>query len=125
MCLYNFEIDKKSLFNDKDEITCYKVVVTNSNKKSTKYITPYYNSKVYLGKENKSDRKGIQVSPTEHSFNEINKGIHVFCDFCVAMEYSKYRFDRKIIEAICRKEDYVAHNNNDAVFTKVFYPRGQ
>lgn len=124
MCLSNFKVYKNSLFCDDDRIVCYKLVKINNKKRGTKYITPYRNSNIYLGKNNISDRKGSRISPYERDYNTINKGIHVFTRFNTAKLFCNTK-DKRIIVVICEKKDYVAHNYTQAVFTKVFYPRGQ
>lgn len=125
MCLDNFKINKKELFGDQDSITLYKVVELNLNhnsiikNKKAKYKAPYRGNTYKLNRVNISDRKGRYVSPSEHLYREINKGIHVCLSFCRADIIKSWGRNRVILKCLCLKEDYVAHNHEDAVFTKI------
>ena len=127
MCLYNFIVNKKDLFNDdKDCVILYKVVRINP-KKGTKYITPYQEKPIPLNKEFVSDRKsGIKVNGYEYHTSCINKGIHV----CITLEHArtiaKYNKYRKILRCKCYRKNYIAHSIElDAVFTKIKILKGE
>lgn len=128
MCLWNFRKDKKELFGDKDEIILYKAVSVRKeedpdeleDKKRTKYVSPIMKTAIYLG-DNTSDRKGTNVTPTEWDNNGIDKGIHVYTYLPSAEQMVSFSssYNRIILKCVCKKEDYVAHNDTQAVFTKI------
>lgn len=92
-------------------IICYKELCLNSR---IQLKAPFY-KKIYKPGWNKSNRKYKTLSAIESSFNEVNKGIHVY------LNPNKLYATGKLIKCRCYEKDLVAGGEDkEAVFMKVF-----
>jgi hypothetical protein len=122
MCLFVSETETVKLYNKLRKqayITCYKVLVKRYNT----YFSPTFCKYWQLG-VNVADG-GKKYTPGVYLPYAIHNGIHVYLSRRAAREEwiagrdNLVRSDHKIIKVICRVEDFVAADIDQAVFRKV------
>lgn len=124
MCFTIDQCERKpeSLFGNKDVIVCYKAVRIIPWGNTSRYpdlITIYRGEPVRLGTTQVSNRASAKVTKSESTRQRIDRGIHVYLNATQAK--NELLGSEAVVRVFCKKEDYVAHNSTDAVFTKVKY----
>lgn len=120
MCLNDAKVNVKELFGRKKKsIILWKVVSKDRNGFSAVCQSFHYK----LDKANICDRKNKRINKTEDpyfkKYQSIDKGFHFFRDFSDAYRWTTSQpSDEVIVPVICDREDYVAHNKEQAVFMK-------
>jgi hypothetical protein len=119
MCLEYGKVNAKKIFGDKKEITCWKVI--SRDNKRRRYRPPCQTLYYSLGKINISDRKCKKYNLEDDGCNSYKKGFHVFIKEKDAITWTLP--GEYIIPVKCKKENYVAHNNEHVVFMAIEFPK--
>lgn len=98
-------------------IYCWKVLEYGSN------ASPYYYQTYHVG-WNKSNRQKRKLTKNEMANWTVSEGIHVYLNYSQAQSATAYSWNRKAVKIKCFAKDFVASSRAQAVFTKVFVPKG-
>lgn len=119
MCLIDFtQASARKLFKGRKTATLWKIVDVSKHGKSKSLLSPYQRVKIktqdgYFV----SNRSNPAMDDFEKTKKEVALGIHVYTynpyPSCLALP------PKLVIRVVCKKEDLVAANSYDAVFTKV------
>lgn len=123
MCLEYAKVKVNEIFKKNiKEITCWKIICQHKNR--GRYFPLIYSSHPFtLGKINISNRRHKKINRIDdYNFGPfVYKGFHVFLNKTDAIFFSE--FNEYVVPVKCRKEDYVAHNRNQAVFMAIEFPK--
>ena len=126
MCLY-FRLDDhkeliKNLFKGRQSIAVYKVVV----QKDGKLITPYQGHEVktvkgffHSNRKNAKLTREEKTSTSSFNLNTVDQGIHVYMEHPYPGMTKKEILPHIVVNATAYKNDVVAVNTYEAVFTKI------
>lgn len=120
MCLENAKINIKELFSrNKKSIILWKVVDKQFNGFNAVCRSFTYKIDDVNISSRISKRTNQKDDPHFKEYQLIDKGFHFHREFIDAYKWATYQPSTEcIVPVICDREDYVAHNDKQAIFTK-------